>query len=48
MKKIPNTELSPTMHDPIDNLDTKEAINVMLKSHLSGISLIKKNVNKID
>lgn len=48
MKKISNTELPPTTHDPIDNLDTKEAINVMLKSHLSGISLIKKNVNKID
>ena len=48
MKKIPNTELAPISHEPIDNLDTKEAINVMLKSHLSGINLIKKKVVEID
>ena len=48
MTKIPNTELSSTIHDPIDSLDSKEAINVMLSSHILGLSYIEKKIEKID
>ena len=47
MNKIPNTELSPSSHNPIDSLDTEEAIDIMLASHLSGVKSIKNNLTKI-
>lgn len=48
MKKISNTELSPSIHDSIDKLNSKESLNIMLNSHISGLNIIKNNLTKIN
>ena len=45
MKKIPNTELASLAHDPIDKLNSKEALEIMLNSHVSGLNIINNKQN---
>ena len=46
-KFIPKTELPFLKSDPIDQLSTKDAIDLIINEQIEGLKIINKNKNKI-
>ena len=47
IKKIPRTEMRSSDHKYIDQMETKEAILLMLKSHSLASNAVKKTIDQI-